>query len=150
MPDSLTIRILEGGRSAFDGQLTAPLELGRQQAGEPAPYAVLPGVDSAPARLVVARQDDRDNISRRHALLEPLASGRVRLTNRSKAPLPCGGAPSGVLAPGAAWSNWSAAIVFFVLPAGTDCPRLGYRPTRTATVGMQSLEEHTVGPGRIG
>ncbi|HBI46335.1 MAG TPA: hypothetical protein DDY78_26310 [Planctomycetales bacterium] len=142
--DFLTIRILEGDRAAFDGRLTGPLELGRQQAGEPAPYAVLPGVDSAPARLVVARQDDRDNISRRHALLEPLSSGRVRLTNRSKAPLPCGGAPGGVLAPGA---NVELAAPFsFSLPG------------RTVTVGaadsddqagMHSLEEQTVGPGRI-
>jgi len=117
MSDSLTIRISEGDRTAFDGRLTTPLELGRQQAGELAPYAVLPGVDSAPARLVVARQDDRDNISRRHALLEPLSSGRVRLTNRSKAPLPCGGAPGGVLAPGGAVEL--AAPFSFSLPGRT-------------------------------
>jgi hypothetical protein len=83
MPDPLQLRVLEGGRTACEGRLTAPLELGRQQAGEPDAYAWLPATGAAPARLVLARQDARDNVSRCHALLEPLPSGRVRLTSRT-------------------------------------------------------------------
>ncbi len=144
MSDFLTIRIFEGDRSAFDARLTVPLELGRQKAGEPAPYAVLPAADAAPARLVVAQQDNRDNISRSHARLEPLAFGRVRLTNRSKAPLPCGGAPGGVLAPGAAVEL--AAPLSFALPGRTVT--VGAADS-DGLAGMHSLDEQTVGPGRI-
>ena len=40
--DPLTIGITEAGRRPFEGQLTGPVELGRQQAGEPEPYAFGP------------------------------------------------------------------------------------------------------------
>ena len=95
MPDSLTIRVSEADQPPFEGRLTGPLELGRQQAGEPEPYAFQSVNDSGPPRLIVARQNEVDNVSRRHALLEPLPSGRVRLTNRSKAALPCAAVTGG-------------------------------------------------------
>src|SRR5438105_3219391 len=102
MPESLQIRIVADDQNRFEGRLEGPLELGRQQSGEPGPYVRLPAKDTSPARLIVARQDERDNVSRRHTLLEPLPSGWVRLTNRSKAALPCAAVPGGSLAPGAA------------------------------------------------
>ncbi len=141
MSDPPTIRISEANQAVFDGPLTGPLELGRQQAGEPEPYALVAGGESAPTRLIVARQNEVDNVSRRHALLEPLPSGHVRLTNRSKAPLPCAAVTGGALAPGAAAEL--ASPFSFVLPGrtvgvgGADADRL------------HSLDDQTVGPGRI-
>ncbi len=144
MPDPLTIRISEADQPPFEGRLTGPVELGRQQAGEPEPYALQSISDSGPPRLIVARQNEVDNVSRRHALLEPLPSGRVRLTNRSKAALPCAAVAGGALAPGA--TAEIAPPFSFVLPG------------RTVSIGdaeadaqshLQSLDEMTVGPGRF-
>jgi len=86
MSESLPVRVLEDERTASEGRLSGPLDLGGQQAGEPEPYAWLPADGSTPTRLIIARQDERDNVSRRHAFLEPLLSGRVRLTNCSRVP----------------------------------------------------------------
>src|SRR5438874_1399375 len=102
MSDPLHIRVSEGERILCERSLTEPLELGRQQVGEPDAYAWLPARDSTPARLIIARQDVRDNVSRRHAVLEPLSSGCVRVTNRSKGPLACAAAAGGSIAAGAA------------------------------------------------
>ena len=144
MPDPLTIRISEADQPPFEGRLTGPVELGRQQAGEPEPYALQSISDSGPPRLIVARQNEVDNVSRRHALLEPLPSGRVRLTNRSKAALPCAAVTGGALAPGAATE---------ITP-----PFSFALPGRTVSIGdaeadaqpyLQSLDEMTVGPGRF-
>ncbi len=134
---------------AFDGLLTAPLELGRQQAREPAPYAVLAGVETAPARLVVARQDDRDNIL--HDVLpflEPLPSGRVPSHQPEQgAPLPCGGGAE-------AWRprtqrsrrRTGRAPFSFALPG--RAVTVGASDS-DGQAGMHSLDEQTVGPGRI-
>jgi adenylate cyclase len=141
---SLQLRLLEGDRTATEGRLGEPLELGRQQPGEPQPYAWLPAAGPAPARLVLARHDERDNISRRHALLEPLPSGAVRVTNRSKAPLPCPAAAGGAIAAGTA-----AELVppfSFSLPART----VAIGATGSAEPGgLHSLDHPTVGPGRL-
>jgi adenylate cyclase len=85
--ESFKLWVLENDRSAFEAPLTDPLELGRQRAGEPDPYALLPATDKTPARLIVARQSD-SNISRQHLLLQPLLTGLVRVSNRSQLPLP--------------------------------------------------------------
>ena len=145
MSDTLTIRITADGHTTFEGPLSGPLELGRQQAGEPEPYGLEATDESAPTRLIVARQNEVDNVSRRHAILEPLPSGRVRLTNRSKAPLPCAAVVGGVLAPGAAAEL--AAPFSFVLPGRSVT--VGTADSDDAA-GLQSLDEQTVGPGRIG
>ena len=144
MHDPLQIQIVEGGRTAFEGRLTGALELGRQQTGDPDPYALQPPSDSGPQRLIVARQNEVDNIARRHALLESLPSGRVRLTNRSKAPLPCPAVTGGVLGPG---------------DAAEITPPFAFALSgRTVSVGdadsggqpvLQSLDEQTIGPGRF-
>jgi adenylate cyclase len=85
MTEPLKLRILESDRLVFEVTLTAPVELGRQRAGEPAPYVLRPARDG-PARLVLAHAQE-SNCSRQHLLLEPLADGRVRVTNRSQVPL---------------------------------------------------------------
>src|SRR5947209_2888345 len=89
MPESLRLRILEQDTAVFESPLAEPLELGRQRQDERAHdlYALLPPA-SGPARLLVARQSE-GNVSRQHVFLEPLPSGKVQVTNRSKIPLPC-------------------------------------------------------------
>ena len=143
MSDTLTIRITADGHTTFEGPLTGPLELGRQQAGEPEPYGLEATDESAPTRLIVARQNEVDNVSRRHALLEPLPSGRVRLTNRSKAPLPCAAVAGGVLARRRRRTG----------PAVLLRPARPHRHRRRRRLGrrgrLHSLDEQTVGPGRI-
>jgi adenylate cyclase len=144
MPDPLQVRVLENDRTASERPLTGPLELGRQRDGEPKPYAWIPAGEATPARLLVARQEERDNVSRQHALLEPLPSGRVRLTNRSKAALACEAAPGGSLAPGAAVELIPP--FSFALPGRTIAVAAG---DSDAVPGLYSLDEQTVGPGRL-
>jgi adenylate cyclase len=145
MTAPLQVRVLESDRTAFECRLTGPLEFGRQRAGEPEAYAALPGSGPTPTRLIVARQDERDNVSRRHALLEPLPSGRVRLTNSSRAPLVCPSAPGGVLAPTA---TVELAPPFSFALAGRSVA-VGF-PDSGQDAGLHSLDEPTVAPGRPG
>lgn len=144
MPVPLVIRVTETDGPLFEGSLTGPVELGRQQAGEPEPFALHSADGPGPPRLIVARQDEVNNVSRRHALLEPLPSGRVRLSNRSRAAMPCAAAPGGVLAPGAAAEL--APPFSFSLPGRTVHvgDRRSGRPAE-----LQSLDEMTIGPGRF-
>ncbi len=144
MSTSPQLRLIEGDRTAAEGRLGGPLELGRQQPGEPQPYAWLPADGSAPARLIVARQDERDNISRRHVLLEPLPPGAVRVTNRSKAPLPCPAAPGGAIAAGAAAElvpPFSLSLPGRVVAVGAS--------DSAEEAGLHSLDHPTVGPGGL-
>jgi adenylate cyclase len=83
MSEPLTLRISEGDRPCFEIVLAAPLEIGRQRDGEPPPYALLPPLPALPNRLVLV-PNTVGNVSRSHLYLEPLADGRVRVTNRSQ------------------------------------------------------------------
>jgi adenylate cyclase len=143
MPEPLQIHILERDRRTFDGSLAGPVELGRQQPGEEV-YKLVAAAGSAPARLIVARQQEKDNVSRHHALLEPLPSGRVRLSNRSKAPLACGAAPGGALPPGA---SAELAPPFSLSLAGRTIA-VGL-PESAEQAGLHSLDEPTVAPGQL-
>ncbi len=144
MSDPLQVRILVNGVSAFAAPLAAPLELGRQQAGEPEPYALLPATPPNPARLLIARQGERDNVSRHHLLLEPLPSGRVRVSNRSRAPLACPDAPGGAIAAGAAAE---IAPAFTVLLPGRTVSIIPAPPGQPD--GLHSLDEQAVAPSRL-
>ena len=71
-------------QSVYAADLRGPVELGRQQrAGEPL-YRPQPGPGCV--RVAIARLDET-MLSRSHVRLEPLAEGRVRLTNLSTANL---------------------------------------------------------------
>ncbi|MBI1916276.1 MAG: adenylate/guanylate cyclase domain-containing protein [Planctomycetes bacterium] len=140
MAEAYKVRILVGEAPAAEVSLDGPLELGRQRAGEPGPYELLPAADAGPARLVIAPQHDKDNISRRHLTLTPLPDGRVRVSNHSQAPLDRaderGAIPAGEddeLAPPFALSLPSRLIS--VLPADSDDRH-----------GIHSLDEPTQGP----
>ncbi|MCI0463160.1 MAG: adenylate/guanylate cyclase domain-containing protein [Gemmataceae bacterium] len=82
-----TVRLLVDDQPAGEAPLDDTLELGRQRAGEPPPGRLLSGADGGPARLIVAPQHAKDNISRRHLTLTPQPGGQVRVENHSQAPL---------------------------------------------------------------
>ena len=103
---TLHLLVHEGDTLRLQADFTAPLELGRQRAGEPepspqTPCPLLPASASGPARLIVAGTSE-SNVSRQHALLEPLPSGLVRVHNLTRVPLTH---DHGTLAPAPA-SNW--------------------------------------------
>jgi adenylate cyclase len=75
------LRIYEQQRLVHTAEGTGTVELGRQAVGEPGPFADVR--DSGVRRVVIARLDE-DTVSRKHVRIEPLADGRVRLTNLSQ------------------------------------------------------------------
>src|SRR5437870_1089110 len=85
--ETLRVRLFIGDAPACEVSLDGQLELGRQRAGEPAPFQLLPASGDIPTRLIIAPQHDKDNISRRHLTLTPLPDGRVHVENHSQAPL---------------------------------------------------------------
>lgn len=91
MADPCRVEIFEGNAAVCDVPLGVGLELGRQRDGEPEPYKQLPS-PSGLLRLIIAPQQARENISRRHLSLIPLDGGRVRVTNHSQTSVSCDGA----------------------------------------------------------
>jgi adenylate cyclase len=77
----LNVRVYEDQRLAHAEDCDGAVELGRQGEGDGKPYSRQ--AERGRCRLVIAPRDER-TVSRRHALLEPLAGGKVRLTNLSK------------------------------------------------------------------
>jgi len=75
------LRIYEQQRLVHTAEGTGTVELGRQAAGEPGPFAEVR--DSGVRRVVIARLDE-DTVSRKHVRLEPLPGGRLKLTNLSQ------------------------------------------------------------------
>jgi adenylate cyclase len=78
MSDPWQIRLYEQQKLVYTADLTGPAELGRQETSEEAIYSHHPV-----ERVVIAHKDEK-YVSRKHALLEPLAGGGFRLTNLSK------------------------------------------------------------------
>lgn len=143
MTDPLRLRILEGSALAFEVDLFTPLEAGRQRAGEPDPYLVLPATPASPRRLIFARRHE-GNCSRQHLRLEPLPGGAVRVTNDSKIPLPLAGVPTTPLDPGAA--------VELSPPFSISLPprTLEVRAADSADEhGVHGLQEQTILPGAL-
>src|SRR5580704_4196881 len=139
MTEACKIRILAGNAPACEANLEEPLELGRQRAGEPPPYQSLPAADNNPARLIIAPQHDKDNISRRHLALTPLAGGLVRVSNHSQAPLDL---DEDALPPGG--------TVERMPPFSLTLPGRTIRvlpPASRDHHGVHSLDEPTRGPG---
>jgi len=69
-------------RQVYSTRFDGPLEVGRQQPGEPEPYAQLPTAGGA--RLVVASLGEA-SLSRQQVRLQPLEAGMVRVVNLSAA-----------------------------------------------------------------
>ncbi len=98
---ALKLVIRDADHLLHSGDLSGPLELGRQRKGEPPPSAAVPcpllvGDASTPARLIIAPTNE-NNVGRQHVLLEPLHSGAVRVHNGSQIALPH---DNGSIAPG--------------------------------------------------
>ena len=84
MPAQYKLEIFCRQQSVYAADLRGPIELGRQQrAGEPL-YRPQPGPGCV--RVAIGRLDET-MLSRSHVRLEPLANGRVRLSNLSTANL---------------------------------------------------------------
>jgi adenylate cyclase len=81
MAKSLHIQVFDKQQLLFSDDLTGPIELGRQRQKEQSSYRPIREADRW--RLSIARTDEPD-VSRRHALIEPLEAGRVRITNLSE------------------------------------------------------------------
>src|SRR5262245_55524647 len=99
MAESWLIKVFEQNHDVvYSGESAAgPIELGRQGFAGESVYATSPS-NGQSQRIVIAGPNE-DRVSRRHAYVEPLADGRIRVANRSqKAPI---GLPNNrVLSPG--------------------------------------------------
>jgi adenylate cyclase len=74
------LRVYENAELVYTHELIGPMEFGRQGKDEREPYYVT--MESGHARLILARHDEQ-TFSRRYVLVEPMPSGKVRLTNLS-------------------------------------------------------------------
>jgi adenylate cyclase len=75
-----SVQVSEGARMVWEGELEGPLEIGRQDRGEPAPFSTL--MREGRQRLIIARAEETD-VGRRHTVLTALPDGRLRLVNNS-------------------------------------------------------------------
>jgi sigma-B regulation protein RsbU (phosphoserine phosphatase) len=96
VPAAWRIRVYEDQRLVYTAECPGPVELGRQSEGEGRPY--LGRAEAGYWRVVMARLDEQA-VSRKHLWAEPLADGRIRLTNQS-AKLPVRFPDGGELGPG--------------------------------------------------
>jgi adenylate cyclase len=75
-----SVQVSEDRRALWEDEVEGPLEVGRQDRGEPVPFTVI--VRDGRQRLIIARTEETD-IGRRHALLSALPDGRLHLENKS-------------------------------------------------------------------
>src|SRR4051794_40296369 len=80
MAGSLQLLVYDKQQKVFQDSFSGPIELGRQRDGREVLY--LTRREGERARLVIARLDE-DTVSRDHALIEPVAGDRVKLSNTS-------------------------------------------------------------------
>src|SRR5262245_54440240 len=146
------IDVYDGPTHLGGGDYAGPVELGRRNEREPTEFAVRVQAGSAPAvwRLLVARLDE-DTVSRRHAFLEPMPDGRVRVRNVS-AKLPVGLPEYGsAVAPGASLDLTPP----FALTLGPRSVRVGCSGASAsvadagADAPLHSLSGETVPPGQL-
>ena len=83
MAAAFQLRVIdEDKKTVFVSDYSKRVEIGRQERGEPGPYSSKEKEDRW--RLVIAPLTE-DTVSRHHLWLEPLADGRLRIKNSSKA-----------------------------------------------------------------
>jgi len=80
MPLPVMVRVYERNRLVYSEEFTGPVQLGRQTEGEE-PLRSLK-LDNGQWRAVIAALDE-DTVSRKHALVEAMPDGGVRVTNLS-------------------------------------------------------------------
>jgi adenylate cyclase len=133
------IRVYDKQQLVFSGECTGEVELGRQSDDREEPFAQKqqPGG----CRLVIARLDE-DSVSRKHAALEPLPDGRVRVRNVS-AKLPVGLPDGGKLRVGGVCELPLPVLLTF----GTKTIRV--QGTEPEAMQLQGLAEATRAPGQV-
>ena len=135
----LSIQVYDGNKLAFSEELDGPVELGRQSDRREGVYSRRP--EAGRWRVVIAGVEE-DAVSRKHALLEPLANGRLRLTNASSIIPLC--LPDGrALEPGL-----SGEVALPIILA------IGRKTVRVESVdleetGLLGLPQATMAPGRF-
>src|SRR5262245_22623348 len=80
MGATIQIQVYEQDQLAFSDDFDGPIELGRQS--EPAEEIFTCRLEGGRRRVVIAHRKEQ-TVSRRHALIEPLPGGRIRVTNTS-------------------------------------------------------------------
>jgi adenylate cyclase len=80
MSEPWQLSVYENQQLVYSTEVRGAVELGRQSAGEPGPYAKCH--EGGRCRIIIARFDE-DIVSRHQVLLEPLGNTRTRLTNLS-------------------------------------------------------------------
>ena len=139
MVGPIHIQIYDGNRLAFSEELDGPVELGRQSDRKEGVYSRRP--EGGRWRVVIAGVDE-DAVSRKHALLEPLVGGRLRLTNAS-AIIPLGLPGGHALEPGRS----GEVGLPIVLAIGRKTVRVeAVEPEETS---LLALPEATIAPGRF-
>ena len=81
MDDRVEVRIYKNGRPLHTEELNRPLELGRQDTGEEAPFHKYRR-DSSDRLVIAPRSDDR--VSRKQALIVARSPAQIQVTNLSK------------------------------------------------------------------
>ncbi len=160
----LQIKIFDKQQLLFEGEFTGAVLLGRQDKGEDLYRScrvesqkwrkLVPGTNEQDGdrdrwKLVVAGWDER-NVSRDHAVLEPAAQGKARVTNVSQTlpvMLPAAGDLPKWDGPGTPQPSKIAGLPLFI--------NLGPKTVRVQEFeiedgeGLQSLSEMTRPPGRL-
>jgi adenylate cyclase len=80
MGATIQIQVYEQDQLAFSDDFDGPIELGRQS--DPTEETFTGRLEGGRRRVVIAHRKEQ-TVSRRHALIEPLPGGRVRVTNTS-------------------------------------------------------------------
>jgi adenylate cyclase len=140
MPGPLQIRVIDRQQVVYSHEFPGVVELGRQTDGLEDLYTCRPLPNNS-WRAVIARLDE-DTLSRRHALLEPLDHGRVRLTNLSaKVPL--------LLADGQHLTAGSSRELFLPLVFTAGRRTVYVEGVERPEPALRSLPAGTVSPGRL-
>jgi adenylate cyclase len=143
MPQPWLIRVYERGQMLHQGECAGPIELGRM--GHPGEALYSTHSDHGPVARVVIAGPTEDRVSRRHAYVEELRPGAVRVVNRSrKAPI---GLPDGrVLEPG----QQCELALPAVLALGNKSIRIQEVGADEFGASLQGLEQPTLGPRSAG
>src|SRR3954447_15110818 len=138
MTAALQIRVYDKQIMVFSEELEGPVELGRQSESREGLYTKK--LDAGRWRVVIASFDE-DAVSRRHALLELLSEGKIRLTNTSSM-IPLRLPTGGELAP-----KMSAEVpIPTILTIGRKTIRV--QASDLEELALQGLAEATIAPGQ--
>ena len=147
MAAAVNILVYQDGTLVYSTDAGGPVELGRQKAGERGSLIKYRGEGLAPTRIAIARFDD-PRVSRRHALIEPLAANLARLKNLSAtlpilidkaSPLPPGGVTEVALPARLTLGNRTV----HVEPPLDEQPRLSALDREPVAPGQASLQQVT-------